>query len=82
MHRKSSRWVVLFLLMAAGLPATAAEGYRLPPQNVVDLVTAEPAPGVRFSPDHEWMVWSQRDALPSISDSTMATCSSTSSLNR
>ena len=69
MYRNSSRRVVLFLLLAAaGLPASAAEGYRLPPQEVVDIVTAEPAPGVSFSPDHEWMVWSHRDALPSIRD--------------
>ena len=69
MHRNPSRWVVLFLLIAAaGLPLTAGEGYRLPPQEVVDIITAEPAPGVNFSPDTKWMVWTQRDALPSIED--------------
>jgi dipeptidyl aminopeptidase/acylaminoacyl peptidase len=68
MHRNPSRWAVLFLLLIAGLPLVAAEGYRLPPQEVVDLVTAEPAPRVSFSPDDRWMVWTERDALPSIQD--------------
>jgi hypothetical protein len=68
MHRKTSLWVVLFLSIAAlGLPA-AAKGYRLPPQEVVDIVTADPAPFVGFSPDNQWMVWTHRDALPSIQD--------------
>ena len=69
MLRYPSRWVVLFVLIAAaGLPVTAGEGYRLPPPEVVDLVTAEPAPRVSFSPDGKWMVWTHRDALPSIED--------------
>ena len=68
MHRCLTRWAVLFGLIFAGLPWVAAEEYRLPPREVVDIVTAEPAPRVSFSPDHRWMVWTHRDALPSIED--------------
>ena len=63
-----SRWAALLLLFVVAFPTSAAEGYRLPPQEVVDIVTAEPAPWVDFSPDHEWMIWTHRDAMPSISD--------------
>jgi len=68
MHRYPLRWVVLFaLIVIAALPVTA-EDYRLPPKKVVDIVTAQPAPWVSFSPDRKWMVWTHRDALPSIED--------------
>jgi dipeptidyl aminopeptidase/acylaminoacyl peptidase len=63
-----SRWIALLVLIVAVFPSFSAEGYRQPPQEVVDIVTAEPAPWVTFSPDHEWMAWVQRDALPSIAD--------------
>jgi dipeptidyl aminopeptidase/acylaminoacyl peptidase len=55
-------------VILAALPASAAEGYRLPPPEVVDIVTAQPAPWVEFSPDQQWMVWTHSDALPSIAD--------------
>ena len=56
--------------LAAALPASAQEGYRLPPQEVVDLVTAAPAPSVSFSPTGAWMLMTHREALPSIEDLT------------
>ncbi len=69
MHRNASRWIALFASIAAlGLMSAGAEEYRLPPQVVVDIVTADPAPFVGFSPDNRWMVWTHRDALPSIRD--------------
>ena len=46
----------------------AQEGYRLPPQAVVDIVDAEPAPRVSLSPDGEWMFLVESDAMPSIAD--------------
>ncbi len=46
----------------------AQEGYRLPPQAMVDVIDAQPAPGVSFSSDGNWMLITERDALPSIAD--------------
>ena len=56
--------------LAAALPASAQDGYRLPPQGIVDLVTAAPAPSVSISPDGAWMLMTHREALPSIEDLT------------
>lgn len=44
------------------------EEYRLPPKDVVDIVDAPPEPSVSISPDHEWMLFVERDAMPSIED--------------
>ena len=49
-------------------PSPGAEGYRLPPQAVVDIVNAKPEPAVSFSPDVEWMVYVEREAMPGIAD--------------
>jgi hypothetical protein len=40
----------------------------LPPQEVVDIIDAKPAPSVRFSPDRKWMLLVKRDAMPTIKD--------------
>lgn len=45
-----------------------ASGYKLPPQAVVDIIDATPAPGVSFSPNREWMLLVDRDAMPDIED--------------
>ncbi len=45
-----------------------SSGYKLPPQAVVDIIDASPAPGVSFSPDREWMLLVDRDAMPDIAD--------------
>lgn len=45
-----------------------SSGYKLPPQAVVDIIDASPAPGVSFSPDREWMLLVDRDAMPDITD--------------
>lgn len=56
--------------LAAALPASAQEGYRLPPREIVELVTAAPAPSVSFSPTGAWMLMTHREALPTIEDLT------------
>lgn len=56
------------LSLSALLPANAQEGYRLPPQEVVDIIDAPSTPLVRFSPDREWMLLVERCAMPSIED--------------
>ncbi len=45
-----------------------SSSYKLPPQAVVDIIDASPAPGVSFSPDREWMLLVDRDAMPDIAD--------------
>ncbi|MEM7456323.1 MAG: prolyl oligopeptidase family serine peptidase [Planctomycetota bacterium] len=42
-------------------------GYQLPPQSVIDIIDAPPEPSVSFSPDAEWMLLIDRDAMPDIS---------------
>ena len=45
-----------------------SSSYKLPPQAVVDIIDAAPAPGISFSPDREWMLLVDRDAMPDIGD--------------
>jgi dipeptidyl aminopeptidase/acylaminoacyl peptidase len=67
--RHLDRFVVLTLIVTFALTGvSAAEGYKLPPKEVVDIVTAPPAPRVSFSPDHRWMIYTHRAAMPSIED--------------
>ena len=46
----------------------AQEGYRLPPQEVVDIIDAAPTPSVSWSPDGEWMLLTEWAAMPSIEE--------------
>jgi dipeptidyl aminopeptidase/acylaminoacyl peptidase len=43
-------------------------GYRLPPQEVVDIINATPDPAISFSPDTQWMLMVDRQAMPGIED--------------
>lgn len=43
-------------------------GYRLPPQEVVDIIDAPPEPAVSISPDGQWLLLVERDAMPGIED--------------
>jgi len=45
-----------------------SSSYKLPPQSVVDIIDASPAPGLSFSPDREWILLVDRDAMPDIED--------------
>ncbi len=63
--------LVVFLAMEAlfvSQEANGQEAYRLPPQNVVDIIDAEPEPAVSFSPDRKKMLYIYRDAMPPIAD--------------
>ena len=62
------RVALLGCLMISVDVANAQTGYRLPPQDVVDIIDARPEPGVSFSPDKEWLLLVERDAMPSIED--------------
>ena len=46
----------------------AQDGYRLPPAEVVDLLTAPPAPRVQPAPDGAHMLLLQYEAMPTIAD--------------
>ncbi|MBX3416782.1 MAG: S9 family peptidase [Pirellulaceae bacterium] len=55
-------------LMMIAVQGMAQTGYRLPPPEVVEIIDATPEPGVNFSPNGEWMVFVERDAMPGIED--------------
>jgi dipeptidyl aminopeptidase/acylaminoacyl peptidase len=46
----------------------AQQSYQLPPQSIVDVIDAKPTPAVSFSPDGNWMLLTERDAMPAIAD--------------
>lgn len=57
-------------LFALGVTMTGhgQEPYKLPPQEVVDIIDAKPDPGISLSPDTNWMLLIERTAMPSIED--------------
>ncbi|MDZ4772579.1 MAG: prolyl oligopeptidase family serine peptidase [Planctomycetota bacterium] len=48
--------------------ALAADGYKVPPQAIVDVLDAPMTPDVQLSPDAKWMLLVSRPAMPSIED--------------
>ena len=61
---------LLLILLSLAVKELAAQqsGYQLPPQAIVDIVDAKPTPFVSLSPDAEWMLMVDRDAMPDIAD--------------
>ncbi len=49
-------------------PLSADETYQLPPNSVVDIIDAKLEPIVSLSPDSNWMLFMELDAMPDISD--------------
>lgn len=64
------RWISTFLFLSFSTLGfvVAQESYKLPPQSVVDIIDAAPEPSVSFSPNTEWMMMIERDAMPDIAD--------------
>ena len=60
--------LISFLVLIRDGALYAQENYRLPPQDVVDIIDATPEPDVSFSPDRKWILMIERDAMPSIAD--------------
>jgi len=60
--------LALSVLLALSPPASSQEGYRLPPQDVVDLIDAPPPPSLVLSEDGEWTLLVERPALPSLAE--------------
>ncbi len=73
-HRPPLVYALAFIaafigLVAATAPAlTAQDGYRLPPQEIVDILDAPQAPGVGVSADGEWLILIHRRNMPSLED--------------
>ncbi len=60
---------LLALLLCGGLfELGEAETYRLPPDEVVELLDAPLSPLVRVSPDARWLALVERPAMPAIAD--------------
>lgn len=69
MHRLLLRHsITALILMTTTLCLADDSGYRLPPQEVIDIIAAPPEPGVSFSPDAKWLLLIGRDAMPGIED--------------
>lgn len=56
------------LLASQAVPASAQEGYRLPPAEIVQMLDAPRTPGVTLSPDREWMILSHSRNMPDLMD--------------
>jgi dipeptidyl aminopeptidase/acylaminoacyl peptidase len=61
-------WLALTLLLLAAAPVLAQEGYKLPPQEVVDILDAPQAPAVMVSPDRSVLVMAHRRNMPTIAE--------------
>ena len=62
------RFVSFLLLLVMTSSAHSDDTWKLPPSEVVDIIDAKPEPGVSFSPDSNWMLFLDLDAMPDISD--------------
>jgi dipeptidyl aminopeptidase/acylaminoacyl peptidase len=58
----------LLLSTSVWVKAQDAVGYQKPPQAMTELLTAKPTPTVSIDSKAEWMVLSQRNALPSVEE--------------
>jgi dipeptidyl aminopeptidase/acylaminoacyl peptidase len=68
--RHVASWVffVSFALLLNSNLLGQNAGYQLPPQQVVNIIDAPPEPAVSFSPDTQWLLIIDRDAMPGIED--------------
>ena len=65
MHRFLAAAALAALIAPA---ARAQDAYRLPPQEIADIVTRAPAPSVTISPNGRTMLLLEREALPPVSE--------------
>ena len=67
---QTTTFLLTLATLAYSLPkkSMSQEGYRTPPKEVVDVIDAKPDPVVSFSPDSNWMMLIERDAMPDIAD--------------
>ncbi len=62
------RLFTLLLMLVMTSNAHSDDTWQLPPQEVVDIIDAKPEPTVSLSPDANWMLFLDLDAMPDISD--------------
>ncbi len=63
--KKFPIWLCIFLLSLSSL-LTAQEPYRIPPQEVMDIVTAPPPPRIFMNHSDDAMVLGEYEAMPSL----------------
>ena len=49
-------------------PLSAQEAYRLPPQDIIDIVDAAPSPWTSLSPARDTLLLMHREALPPVAE--------------
>jgi len=59
--------IVVSLVIAAPA-AQAPSGYLTPPKVIVDIMDAEPLPGVQLSPDRKTMLMTHRRSMPTLAE--------------
>ncbi len=59
---------IVVSLVAASLGAQAPSGYLTPPKVIVDIMDAEPLPGVQVSPDRKTMLMTHRRSMPTLAE--------------
>ncbi len=59
---------LLIAVIGLTLGLAAGEPYRLPPPEIVSLVDAADSPGTSISPDHQFVLLTDQNTLPSIAD--------------
>jgi dipeptidyl aminopeptidase/acylaminoacyl peptidase len=65
---KQTLFCALLLSTSVWVKAQDAVGYQKPPQAMTELLTAKPTPTVSIDSKAEWMVLSERNALPSVEE--------------
>ena len=65
---RASAIALVLCAVLANSPLALQEGYRLPPQDIVDIVDASPSPRVSISPDGAWMLLTEQSSLPTIAE--------------
>src|SRR5260370_5427054 len=60
--------IALCLLSSAGSSLAAQTPYRTPPQVVIDILDAPPAPAVSVSPERQWLLLLEQRSMPTIAE--------------
>ncbi|MFQ6068979.1 MAG: S9 family peptidase [Candidatus Aminicenantales bacterium] len=64
--KKTHLAILLILLILVPLSSSAQEPYKLPPKEVIDIVSAPPPPRAIISPNREALLLAEYEVMPSI----------------